>query len=145
EITESSVADSAEIARILRTTMDHDLPYLPKLHTPEEDVEFIRNNVFTECTVIVSKEDDTIAGFCAYKDGWVNHLYILPKYQGQGRGSALLKMAMDANRELQLWTFQKNARARKFYEAHGFSVVELTNGEGNEEKEPDLRYVWKRN
>jgi putative acetyltransferase len=41
---------------------------------------------------------------------------------------------------LRLWTFQRNAGARRFYERNGFAAVELTDGLGNEEREPDVRY-----
>jgi hypothetical protein len=41
-----------------------------------------------------------------------------------------------------LWTFQANAPARRFYERHGFGAVEFGDGSGNEEGEPDVRYVW---
>jgi hypothetical protein len=44
---------------------------------------------------------------------------------------------------LQLWTFQVNAAARRFYERHGFVAVEWTEGAANEEGEPDVRYVWR--
>ena len=43
---------------------------------------------------------------------------------------------------LELWTFQVNVGARRFYERHGFRAVELTDGSANEEHEPDVRYVW---
>ena len=42
----------------------------------------------------------------------------------------------------QFWVFQQNERARRFYEAHGAVAVEFTDGEGNEEKTPDVRYRW---
>ena len=42
-----------------------------------------------------------------------------------------------------LWTFQKNEGARRFYERHGFDAVELTDGSGNMEREPDVRYAWR--
>ena len=45
---------------------------------------------------------------------------------------------------LQLWTFQRNLSARRFYEARGFALVEQTDGARNEEKEPDARYLWRR-
>jgi hypothetical protein len=35
-----------------------------------------------------------------------------------------------------------NVKARRFYERRGFAVVEMTDGRGNEEKEPDIRLVW---
>jgi hypothetical protein len=42
----------------------------------------------------------------------------------------------------QFWVFQQNERARGFYEAHGAVAVECTDGSGNEEKTPDVRYEW---
>ncbi|MDP9464580.1 MAG: GNAT family N-acetyltransferase, partial [Actinomycetota bacterium] len=42
---------------------------------------------------------------------------------------------------LQLWTFESNDRARRFYERHGFTAVEFTDGAGNEERWPDVRYA----
>jgi len=55
----------------------------------------------------------------------------------------LLDLPKASGREYRLWTFQKNARARKFYESRGWVLTELTDGLGNEEKEPEVRYVWK--
>jgi ribosomal protein S18 acetylase RimI-like enzyme len=43
---------------------------------------------------------------------------------------------------LALWTFQVNVAAQRFYERHGFIAVERTDGLRNEEREPDVRYVW---
>ena len=43
---------------------------------------------------------------------------------------------------LHLYTFQRNVRARAFYEKHGFTVFDMNDGSRNEEKEPDVRYVW---
>jgi hypothetical protein len=44
---------------------------------------------------------------------------------------------------LQFWVFQQNERARNFYEAHGAVAAKFTDGSGNEEKTPDVRYEWK--
>ena len=41
---------------------------------------------------------------------------------------------------LRLWTFQRNAGARRFYERNRFIAVEFGDGSGNEEGEPDVRY-----
>ena len=35
-------------------------------------------------------------------------------------------------------------RARRFYEARGFRAIRFTDGAGNEEKTPDVRYRWER-
>jgi ribosomal protein S18 acetylase RimI-like enzyme len=43
---------------------------------------------------------------------------------------------------LELYTFQVNDRARRFYERHGFVVAMLGDGSGNEEGQPDVLYRW---
>jgi GNAT superfamily N-acetyltransferase len=80
----------------------------------------------------------------AFHDDWIEQLYVLPEAQGRGLGSELLDVAKQASARLQLWTFQRNAPARRFYEARGFALVEQTDGARNEENEPDARYLWTR-
>ena len=92
---------------------------------------------------MIVAEKGKIVGFCAFHQDWLDHLYILPEFQGKGIGSTLLNKAKETHSELQLWVFQKNEEARKFYESKGFVLVEKTDGSSNEEKEPDARYVWK--
>jgi ribosomal protein S18 acetylase RimI-like enzyme len=45
---------------------------------------------------------------------------------------------------LELWCFQANTYARRFYERHGFKAIRFTDGHDNEEKTPDVRYRWAR-
>jgi len=85
-----------------------------------------------------------MVGLIAFRDDWIEQLYVLPEVQGCGVGSELLQIAKRAFDCLQLWTFQRNLRARRFYEERGFALVEETDGAGNEEKEPDARYLWTR-
>ncbi len=40
-------------------------------------------------------------------------------------------------------TVEVNGWARRFYERHGFEVVELNDGSNNEERQPEVRYVWR--
>ena len=49
---------------------------------------------------------------------------------------------MAAGAPLQLWTFQRNLRARAFYEKLAFAPVRFTDGASNEEREPDVLYAW---
>ena len=58
------------------------------------------------------------------------------------RSSGLLTLVGAAIYGLSLWTFQVNGAARRFYERHGFTEVERTDGSHNDEHEPDVRYVW---
>jgi ribosomal protein S18 acetylase RimI-like enzyme len=64
--------------------------------------------------------------------------------RGGGIGTSLLNIAQQASDRLQLWTFQRNTNARRFYERRGFALVRKTDGSRNEEKEPDALYRWTR-
>lgn len=39
---------------------------------------------------------------------------------------------------------RKNTPAMRFYTRRGFCLVELSDGSGNEEREPDALYEWRR-
>lgn len=137
------LAESDAVAAVLRASREAALPYLPDLHTASDDRAFVRDRVFAECEVWVAERDGVILGFCAFRPGWVDHLYVAPGHWSTGIGSALLAKAMAVNDTLQLWTFQRNEGARRFYEARGFSCVRTTEGD-NEEREPDALYAWSR-
>ncbi|MEU3507765.1 GNAT family N-acetyltransferase [Streptomyces longwoodensis] len=73
----------------------------------------------------------------------LSQLYLAPEWRGRGIGDRFVSLAQERSpRGLTLWTFQVNAPAHRFYERHGFTAVEFTDGSGNEEREPDVRYVW---
>jgi ribosomal protein S18 acetylase RimI-like enzyme len=119
------------------------MTYLPQLYSDEETRTFIEDVLLPNNEVWVAEEGGDVVGFAGFSDGFLRHLWVQRSWQGQGVGTALLKVAMDRCRDgLQLWVFQKNTGARRLYERHGFELAELTNGERNEEHEPDARYVW---
>ena len=138
------LSDMEAAARVHRAAFDHALPWLAGLHTSDEDRWFYRERVFTGCQVHGAFEGDALVGIIALRSDWIDQLYVLPEVQGRGVGSELLQVAKRAFDRLQLWTFQRNLRARRFYEARGFALVEETDGARNEEKEPDGRYLWTR-
>ncbi|MDB5071925.1 MAG: putative GCN5-related N-acetyltransferase [Candidatus Eremiobacteraeota bacterium] len=137
--------ESDAVAALFRLSKETALPYLPDLHTPEEDRAFFRERVFETCEVWVAERNGLLVGFCAFREGWIDQLYVHPANQRTGVGAALLRKAMHANERLQLWTFQRNEQARAFYEAHGFTCAKMTNGSDNEEREPDVLYAWSSN
>lgn len=135
--------DMEAAARVHRASFDERLPWLAGLHTPEEDRWFFGEVVFAACEAWGAFEAGMLTGFIAFRPGWVEQLYVIPAAQGRGAGGALLAIAQDRHGELNLWTFQRNVAARRFYEKRGFVAVELTDGSRNEEKEPDVRYLWR--
>jgi GNAT superfamily N-acetyltransferase len=142
-IRQLQLADMDAAARVHRAAFDHALPWLTGLHTSDEDRWFYRERVFTEYHV-QAFEGGALAAIIAFRSDWIDQLYVLPQVQGRGVGSELLQVAKRAFDCLQLWTFQRNLKARRFYEARGFVLVEETDGASNEEKEPDARYLWTR-
>jgi ribosomal protein S18 acetylase RimI-like enzyme len=121
-----------------------EMTYLPKPHTDAETRSFIRDVVLVHNEVWVAEEGGRVVGFVGIGDGMVRHLWVHPKAQNRGFGTALLASAKQRCPDgLELWVFQKNNGARRFYERHGFRLVELTDGAGNEENEPDARYEWR--
>jgi ribosomal protein S18 acetylase RimI-like enzyme len=134
--------DAAAAARLHREAGALIPGYDTSLHTPEEDLEFHRDNVIPNCDVWGGFAAGRLLGFIAILPGWIDHLYVQPDLHRRGIGSALLRFAQGRQNELRLYTFQSNINARAFYESHGFVIEELTDGARNDEKMPDITYWW---
>jgi putative acetyltransferase len=138
EIRPATTLDVPLIATISRLARELEMPYLPVLHTPDDDLAFFTAEISTsDCKVALV--DGVVVGFGCVRAGWLNHLYVAPEFQGQGIGSALLGHFASAIE--QFWVFQANTRARTFCKSHGFIEVEYTDGSANEEREPDVRFI----
>jgi putative acetyltransferase len=131
-------------AVVHRAAFNDRLPWLAGLHTPTEDRTYFREQVFQKCEIWGALDNARLIGIIAFREDWIDHLYVLPNVQGQGVGTALLHIAKNAFSPLHLWTFQRNLPARKFYEARGFALIKETDGSTNEEREPDALYRWAR-
>lgn len=115
---------------------------IEQAHTPEEDFAYFSRTVCVRCEVWVALRAARIAGLLALEGSHVDQLYVEPGEQGTGVGSALLAHAKALRPAgLSLFTFQRNARARRFYEARGFRAVQF-GVSPPPENEPDVRYAW---
>lgn len=135
--------DAAAIAEVWLRSFKAALPAVRRAH-PDDDVRrWIRDDLVPAGTVSVVEVNTTVVGLLALASGWIEQLYVDPDWQGRGIGARLVGLAKRQEPSgLQLWTFQINRRAQQFYERHGFAAVEWTDGSANEEREPDVRYMW---
>ena len=113
-------------------------------HSDEEVRAWIGETLLPTTETWVAEAGGAVVAFMSLGDGWVEQLYVAPGHTGRGIGSRLIALAKERRPAgLQLWTFQVNVGARRFYERHGFTAVEMTDGAGNEERQPDVRFAWK--
>lgn len=77
--------------------------------------------------VWVGLTDDTVAGFCAVGPSsepdatfQLYALYVLPSAWGTPLGYELARAALGTEKDVVLWVFDENPRARRFYERLGF-------------------------
>ncbi len=134
--------DAGRVGEILSGFIDH-TPWMPRIHSRAEDLSFA-GHMIEKGWVTVAEWDNSVAGFAARHFENIHALYVCATTQGQGCGTALLDMMKSDMRALSLWTFQANEGAQRFYVRHGFTEAERTDGSGNDEGLPDIRYVWAR-
>jgi GNAT superfamily N-acetyltransferase len=144
-VRQATPADAEAIAEIHTTARREAMPWLPVLHTDAETRVWVAEVVLVAQQVWVAEVDGQVVGYIGVSDHDLNDLYVRPGWQRQGIGTVLLEQARAVSPDrLELWAFKRNAGARRFYERHGFVAIGETDGAGNEEREPDVRYRWVR-
>ncbi len=133
--------DAGRIGAILSGWVDQ-TPWMPRLHSRAEDVAHAADLIDRGWVRVAAF--GRVAGFLARDDRVIHALYLAPEARGQGIGKALVDDAKAQVPALTLWTFQNNTRARAFYEREGFAEAARTDGAGNDEGLPDIRYDWHR-
>ena len=122
------------------------LPFVPAVHSDHDVRQWVRHTLVRCNRVFVWEEAGTVVAVIAISadqtESWINQLYVLPGWNRRGIGTKLLMHAhCTLTAPIHLYTFQENAGARRFYERNGYKAVEFTDGQGNEEKCPDIHYV----
>ena len=133
--------DAAVMAQILGGWIAQ-TPWMPKLHSPAQTVWFCGHLIETTQVSVIRMPD--MRGFLARQGDEVPALYLAPSARGLGLGKALLDRAKQDRDRLELWTFQANTPAIRFYQREGFAESHQTTGDGNDEKLPDVRLIWTR-
>ena len=137
-------ADADATATLYLASRRAMLPDLRDPHTEAETRAWMRDTAFARYSVRLAEIDGEIIGFAARDGAWLMQLYVKPGWTGHGIGTELLEViladAAAVSPILRLYTFARNAGARRFYERHRFVAVAFGDGTGNEEGEPDVRY-----
>jgi GNAT superfamily N-acetyltransferase len=114
----------------------------PPVHRDDDVRDWFSSIVLPRGEVWVIEADGGLVALLVLEGAWIEQLYVDPERTGQGLGSRLVERAKELRpRGLELWTFQSNTAARRFYERHGFVAIETTEG-ANEEGAPDVHYRW---
>ncbi len=144
----ATAADAPQIADLYLASRRTFLSFAPLAHDDESVRRWIATILVPSEWVTVAVDGPSVVGMLAAtrRDGigWIDQLYLLPSHVGRGIGARLLRHALDdLGPPVRLHTFQANAGALRFYERHGFEVVEYDDGTGNEEGCPDALMEWK--
>lgn len=144
-IERASPGDAGEVAALYLASRAAALPWLRRVHSDDEVRGWITHVRLATGETWVAREAGRILGFLCLDSEDLDQLYLLPGQFRRGIGSLLLAKAKELSPErLHLFTFQRNMAARAFYQRHGFRLVDLNDGERNEEGEPDALYEWRR-
>lgn len=139
----AAAADAAAVADVYLASF-HATYDFALAHTDDEVRAWIGQRVALGGTWVAIDEMGTIVAMMEVKPGELDQLYVRPDRLGEGIGRRLLDVARERSPEgMSLYTFQVNDRARRFYERNGFVADWIGDGSANEERQPDVRYVWR--
>lgn len=140
----AAASDAAAIADLYLAARADALPWLRRVHSDEAVRDWIIHDRLARGENWVARLGDEVVGFMALDGDDLDQLYLKPGHYRQGFGSQLVAKAKERSpQRLHLFCFQHNARARAFYEKHGFKIVDMNNGSRNVEGEPDILYEWR--
>ncbi|MEV2198883.1 GNAT family N-acetyltransferase [Streptomyces fradiae] len=140
----ASEADAGVIARIHMTSRSVAMPYLPPQKRDHEQVtRWVRGVLLKRCRVWVAVREAEITGYAALDGDMLEHLYLRPDVRRQNIGTLLLnEIRRHSPDGVSLHVFQQNTDARAFYERHGFTVLDTSDGDRNMESLPDMTLRW---
>jgi ribosomal protein S18 acetylase RimI-like enzyme len=145
----ATAADADVVADVWLRSFAEALPSVCRAHSDDDVRSWTRDVLVPDRETWVATVDGAVVAMMvlgAITDGVgeIDQLYVDPPSQGCGLGRRLVDVAKQRYPAgLELWTFQVNVPAQRFYERAGFVAVDRTDGSGNEEQEPDVRYRWR--
>ena len=139
----ANAADAHEVATVYIASRRGAEAWLPTVGTDDEIRGFVVEKMVPEQETWVAEDGGRIVAVMVLGVDMVDQLYVAPGEQRRGIGDAMLAHAKHLRPAgLRLWAFQRNAPARRFYEARGFIAIQFTDGATNMEREADVLYRW---
>lgn len=132
------------VARVFHESKRAALTFLPAemARTLDDDRGYLRDFLRPKADIRVALIDGAVVGFIALAGDHIEQLYVDTDRQRAGVGSAMIDHAKSLSPSgLTVYTHQKNTRARRFYEKHGFTA-ERFGASPAPESEPDVFYSW---
>jgi len=144
QLRQATISDASELAELFLAARQYSINVIPPIVGDATRVfPWIESKLSASDDCWVMQDEAGISAMLFLEPGWIGQLYVRPDAIGLGLGSLLVEKAKALMPDgIQLWTFQSNLGAQKFYERHGFVAMEWTDGANNEERSPDVRYVW---
>ncbi len=138
-------ADAGAAAGVWLRSFAAALPDVVRPRSDDEVRDYFRHVLVPlRETWVAEAAGEGVVGVLVLEGEELDQLYLEPGWRGRGLGGRFVVLAKERSPTgLSLWTFQVNTPAHRFYERHGFIAVERTDGSGNEEREPDVRYRWR--
>ncbi|MFD5100534.1 GNAT family N-acetyltransferase, partial [Streptomyces albidochromogenes] len=119
--------DAAAVAEVWLRSYDAALPTVRRAHSDDGVRDFFRYVVVPEQETWVAESGGAVVGMMALEPGSIEQLYLAPEHRGRGIGDRFVRLAKERSPGgLELWTFQVNGPAHRFYERHGFRAAERT-------------------
>ena len=129
-IRQATPADVARVAEIeifnyrlnFYPIFQNDWFYFDEKQVPKEMKRYETEEGLLQNTYVY--DDGVVKGFIQLDGTKVAKLFVEPVLQGNGIGAKLLEFAVTEKQANYLWALEKNVRAIRFYERHGFHVTE---------------------
>ncbi|MBP3577958.1 MAG: GNAT family N-acetyltransferase, partial [Lachnospiraceae bacterium] len=128
-IRQATMADVVRVAEIeifnyrlnFYPIFQNDWFYFDEKQVPKEMKRYETEEGLLENTFVY--DDGVVKGFIQLDGSKIAKLFVEPVLQGNGIGAKLLEFAVKEKQANHLWALEKNVKAIKFYESHGFHLT----------------------
>ena len=125
-IRKATIDDLSRIAEIL--VFNYRLYFYPifksdEYYFDELQVPALMKEYESELDSLYVYDDGVVKGFIKIEGTYIARLFVEPVLQNASIGSKLLEYAVKEHNADHLWALEKNAKAIRFYERHGFTAT----------------------